>query len=257
MASLTVLSSSSSSSTNLFLNCISLLRFQVGDLITHALESVGGSLEDVCLVVQNNHHHRIGDFEARLPFAVAMQHYPDEYLEAENLLPGVVRKLELSHHLAHAWCAIGTSPWSPLSQRNMRRSLEGFSNSDAESTLVVIMDGMGETQSAMTLGASDKSYHTDLTEASSSSSSSSLNHEVGESREAESAYLFNPGVLTNSNVHQNPTLKPFWKRFTKERSPSALENHGFENMESMGAMYSRVSSAIFGDWNACGKVPII
>jgi hypothetical protein len=22
----------------------------------------------------------------------------------------------------------------------------------------------------------------------------------------------------------------------------------------MGAMYSRVSSAIFGDWNACGKV---
>lgn len=251
MTSLDVLSSSSTIS---LLNYISLLRFQVGDLITHALEAVGGTLEDVCLVVQNNHHHRIGDFEARLPFAVAMQHYPDEYLEADNLLPGVVRKLELSHHLAHAWCAIGTSPWSPLSQRNMlKRSLEGSSESDAKSTLVVIMDGMGETQSAMTLGANDKSYHTDLTKAS----SSSLNHEVGESREAESAYLFHPGEPTNANEHRNPTLKLFWKRFTKERSPSALENHGFENMESMGAMYSRVSSAIFGDWNACGKVPII
>jgi len=222
-------------------------------LITHALEAVGGTLDDVCLVVQNNHHHRIGDFEARLPFAVAMQHYPGEYLEADNLLTGVVRKLELSHHLAHAWCAIGTSPWSPLSQVQMRRSSEVSPNNDDKTTLVVIMDGMGETQSAMTLGASDSSYHTDLTE---TSSSSSLTHEVGESREAESAYLFNPKDASISEKY-GPTLKPFWKRFTKERSPSALENHGFENMESMGAMYSRVSSAIFGDWNACGKVSMI
>ena len=29
---------------------------------------------------------------------------------------------------------------------------------------------------------------------------------------------------------------------------------GFENLESLGALYSRVSSHIFGDWNACGKV---
>jgi len=29
---------------------------------------------------------------------------------------------------------------------------------------------------------------------------------------------------------------------------------GFENMESLGAVYSRVSSHVFGDWNACGKV---
>lgn len=37
-------------------------------------------------------------------------------------------------------------------------------------------------------------------------------------------------------------------------SPPELYNHGFENMESMGAVYSRLSSHIFGDWNACGKV---
>ena len=50
------------------------------------------------------------------------------------------------------------------------------------------------------------------------------------------------------------TLTPRLKRWQEERSPPELYNHGFENMESVGAVYSRVSSAIFGDWNACGKV---
>lgn len=40
----------------------------------------------------------------------------------------------------------------------------------------------------------------------------------------------------------------------EEKTPPALYNHGFENMESAGALYSRASSHIFGDWNACGKV---
>jgi predicted NodU family carbamoyl transferase len=33
-----------------------------------------------------------------------------------------------------------------------------------------------------------------------------------------------------------------------------VTQHGFENMDSVGALYSRASSHIFGDWNACGKV---
>lgn len=48
-------------------------------------------------------------------------------------------------------------------------------------------------------------------------------------------------------------MTPIYKRWTRERSPPELYNHGFENMESMGAVYSRVSSHIFGDWNACGE----
>lgn len=40
----------------------------------------------------------------------------------------------------------------------------------------------------------------------------------------------------------------------EEKTPPALYNHGFENMDSVGALYSRASSHIFGDWNACGKV---
>jgi len=31
-------------------------------------------------------------------------------------------------------------------------------------------------------------------------------------------------------------------------------NEGFEEMESMGAVYSRVSAHILGDWNACGTI---
>jgi predicted NodU family carbamoyl transferase len=62
-------------------------------------------------------------------------------------------------------------------------------------------------------------------------------------REAESAYIFD-GI----------SLKPVFKRWTRQRSPPELYNGGFEDMESMGAVYSRISSHILGDWNACGKV---
>ena len=83
-------------------------------------------------------------------------------------------------------------------------------------------------------------------------------------REAESAYVFDGN-----------SLKPVFKRYiryryfkvpvlfllpsthlrwTRQRSPPEIYNGGFEDMESMGAVYSRISSHILGDWNACGKV---
>ena len=66
-------------------------------------------------------------------------------------------------------------------------------------------------------------------------------------REAESVYVFEKKENTIN-------LRPVFKRFTPENSPPALYNQGFENMDSVGALYSRASSHIFGDWNACGKV---
>ena len=57
---------------------------------------------------------------------------------------------------------------------------------------------------------------------------------------------------TKHNAQQSP--KPIFKRFSQENTPPTLYNHGFENMDSLGAVYSRSSSHIFGDWNACGKV---
>ena len=62
-------------------------------------------------------------------------------------------------------------------------------------------------------------------------------------REAESAYTFD-----------GPRMRRVCKRWVPHRSPPELYNHGFENLESLGALYSRVSSHVFGDWNACGKV---
>ena len=67
-------------------------------------------------------------------------------------------------------------------------------------------------------------------------------------REAESAYTFSRG--SDGSIRLQPRLK----RWIEERSPPELFNHGFENMESLGAVYSRVSSMVFGDWNQCGKV---
>jgi predicted NodU family carbamoyl transferase len=66
-------------------------------------------------------------------------------------------------------------------------------------------------------------------------------------REAESVYVF---TKTETTID----LRPVFKRFTPENSPPTLYNHGFENMNSVGAVYSRASTHIFGDWNACGKV---
>ncbi|CBJ33588.1 conserved unknown protein [Ectocarpus siliculosus] len=250
-----------------------------GELVSHALRSVGASLEDVRLVVSNNHHHRVAPFEERVPWAVAQGTYPASYASEENLIPGAAHA-ELSHHLAHAWSAAALSPF--------------------DSGLIVVMDGMGESHGAMARAEAEAvareeyenardvdgqaqqqqqqqrqgerpppvEYYNDLrlmrelgaggemaegTEVPGDGSpgfqqvpEELLPHEAY--REAESAYQFMPGA------DGGPTLVPIYKRWIRERSPPELFNHGFENMESMGAVYSRVSSHIFGDWNACGKV---
>ena len=203
--------------------------------VAHALAAVGATLDDVAVACSNNHHHRVAAFERRLPWSVALGLYPDSALSAHNLLPGVP-KHELSHHLAHAWSAAAQAPF--------------------ERGLVVVMDGMGETLGAMQAAAAagDDAYMHDLRlhdapgggcvrvperlEAL-EGAPASVAH-----REAESAYLFEGGRVTSR----------VFKRWVPHRSPSELYNHGFESLESLGALYSRVSSHIYGDWNACGKV---
>ena len=96
--------------------------------VRHALDAVGATLDDVAVVCSNNHHHRIGPFERRLPWSVELGLYPPTALSDHNLLPGA-HKHELSHHLAHAWSAIAQAPF--------------------DRGIVVVMDGMGETLGAM------------------------------------------------------------------------------------------------------------
>jgi hypothetical protein len=142
------------------------------------------------------------------------------------------------------------------------------------------MDGMGEAYRTMLRAerTNDRSYVSDFSfgEDSFQCIPSDLKEQAQISyfdwREAESVYVYERKETT---MH----LIPVYKRFTPENSPPRLVlsnmlfpcrqtkmiqsnlilfcksnwNHGFENMDSVGALYSRVSSHIFGDWNACGK----
>jgi hypothetical protein len=214
----------------------------VADLVKEALDRLDLSLEDVSMVVSNNHHFRVLPYEkhtAQLQWSAALGHIEPGAGSAYNLLPGA-HHMELSHHLAHVWSAVAQAPFD-----------EG---------LVVVMDGMGETYGAMQAAQQEQeeAYMHDLKLHGSANPprcnvpgdiAAAGAKAVHDFREGESAYTFQRHRDTNSIE-----IKPVMKRWIEERSPPALYNHGFENMMSAGAVYSRVSSNIFGDWNACGKV---
>lgn len=204
-------------------------------------------------VVMNNHHHRVlpmehnvrhVEWEAGLGINGGSEPgYEDEYNLLQDVPPE--RKLELSHHLAHAYSTATQSPF--------------------DKGLVVVMDGMGESYRTMLHAqvTDDPTYVSDLSFPPGNSQndfafdcipsnlkqlSQSAQYTPFDWREAESVYVFEK--KRPSTIH----MKPIFKRFTPERSSPTLYNHGFENMDSVGALYSRASSHIFGDWNACGKV---
>ena len=64
------------------------LQTDVADLVAHALDTLGASVDDVELVVQNNHHYRIAPYEARLPFSQGVGYSPASHRAGLNLLPG-------------------------------------------------------------------------------------------------------------------------------------------------------------------------
>lgn len=200
----------------------------VAELVEHALDSVGATREDLALVVANNHLFRIDRFHETVAWDTALYSYRESYVSPFNLLPGVPR-LELSHHLAHAWSVMPVAPF--------------------EDGLIVIMDGMGSTLHEMKMPGETYRSEFDLAEAKGFVSVPE-GVEAGKSehasfgwREGESAFTF-----------QGLELQRQCKRWIAERSPILLHNYGFENMESLGAVYSRVASHVFGDWNTCGKV---
>ena len=101
-----------------------------GALVAAGVASAGGTLCDVAAVVANNHHAPSAPLERRLAAWAESSNAGDEMisrLDAANLLPEVPRRIEMSHHLAHAAAASATAPF--------------------DSGLVVVMDGMGERRS--------------------------------------------------------------------------------------------------------------
>jgi len=194
------------------------------ELVRHTLEQAGIGCSDLALVVANNHLFRIEPFEETLPWAAALDQYRPGYLSDDNLLPGV-RKVELSHHLAHAWSVMQDAPF--------------------DDGLIVVMDGIGSTWHDLHAGdvAVDTFTDLDLPKAEGFEQIPNEPDLTTGWREGESAFLFRGSDLTRT-----------FKRWIAEKTPTFLYNYGFENMESLGAVYSRISSHVFGDWNACGKI---
>lgn len=211
-------------------------------LVEECLECLDLHLENIKLVVTNNHHHRA------LPLERSIRHmewesgleinggYESGYEEPENTLPDA-EHYELSHHLAHAYSTATQAPF--------------------DHGMCVVMDGMGETYRTMAQAVlendnrytSDVSFGMDTFQCIPSNIAEMASASPFDYREAESVYVFR-----KNHTARTMDLWPVFKRFTAENSPPALYNHGFENMESVGAVYSRASSHIFGDWNSCGKV---
>jgi len=211
----------------------------VATLVEICLEQLELELEDIVKVVVNNHHHRVLPMEESFNTlewedGMGINGGSEEgYIDEENLLSHA-EKLELSHHLAHAYSAASQCP---------------FNNG-----MVVVMDGMGETYRAMRAAKEleEKRYVSDLAfEGEYQCIPVDIKERSGSSifdwREGESVYEF---VKDSEGI----SVKPIFKRFVEEKTPPALYNHGFENMDSVGAIYSRASSHIFGNWNTCGKV---
>ena len=207
----------------------------VASLVETCLESLDLQLENIKRVVVNNHHHRVLPREnnvARMEWESGLRingGMESGYEEPENLLPDAEHH-ELSHHLAHAYSTATQAPF--------------------DTGLCVVMDGMGETYRTMlhAVKTKDPTYTSDLSFGLDSFQCipSDIAEQAATSpfdfREAESVYVFRKKANSASI-----DLWPVFKRFTAEHSPPTLYNNGFENMDSVGAVYSRASSHIFGE----------
>ena len=121
-------------------------------LVELCLDTLELDIDAIEKVVMNNHHHRILPFVESNPNHMEWEEglginggtedgYSDEY----NLLSSVKDKMELSHHLAHAYSAAAQCPFD-----------EG---------MIVVMDGMGETFRTMKKAEEmkDETYVSDFT----------------------------------------------------------------------------------------------
>lgn len=122
------------------------------DLVEICLDQLDLDIDSIVKVVMNNHHHRI------LPFIESNLNHmeweeglginggqEDGYSDEYNMLTSVEDKIEMSHHLAHAYSTAAQCPFN-----------EG---------MIVVMDGMGETFRTMKFAHEndDATYVSDFT----------------------------------------------------------------------------------------------
>jgi carbamoyltransferase len=68
-------------------------------------------------------------------------------------------------------------------------------------------------------------------------------------RESETFYELGAGAEAERG---RPT--PLMKRFSVTQTPAHVPGFGFEHINSLGGVWSRLSTSLFGHWNYCGKV---
>lgn len=122
------------------------------DLVELCLDQLDLDIDSIVKVVMNNHHHRILPFIEANPDHMEWEEglginggVEDGYSDEYNLLTSVQDKLEMSHHLAHAYSAASQCPF--------------------DKGMVVVMDGMGETFRTMKRAqeTEDETYVSDFT----------------------------------------------------------------------------------------------
>jgi carbamoyltransferase len=137
---------------------------------------------------------------------------------SEYHLPHRERPEALRHPLFGA-----AGPRVATVSHHLAHACSAFALSPFREGVVMVVDGVG-------------SYRGDVTEPVPADSEA-----PPLAREAESWYSFRDGAIT--------PLRKFWLP-----SRPGLLNEDFFHMEGLGALYSRVSTYAFGDWNLCGEV---
>ena len=164
----------------------------VATLVETCLDQLELEVDNIEKVVVNNHHHRVLLMESnfdQLEWETGMSingGAEGGYTDEENLLSHA-EKLEISHHLAHAYSAAAQCPFD-----------EG---------LVVVMDGMGETYKTMraAIDNDDRSYISDLLfegefECIPKDIDKKSQSSIFDWREAESVYEFKRSAETNMSL---------------------------------------------------------
>jgi len=140
------------------------------------------------------------------------------YFDAPGFLPDFEREDAAKHplYLSHSDKVVTIS-------HHLAHAYSAFAVSPFEEGVVMIVDGVG-------------SYQSDVME-----SYPSTDTATALARESESYYKF------------NGTKLECLKKVFMEPDRGFLSDE-FYNMPGMGALYSRASTYIFGDWNKCGEL---
>ena len=107
---------------------------------------------------------------------------------------------------------------------HLAHAYSAFAASPFKEGVIMVVDGVGN-------------YCSDVTRARSAD------------RRRQSARSRSRRAITNSTAPKSKTLKKIWLKPTR-----GFLSDEFYYMPGLGALYSRVSSYIFADWNKCGEV---